>query len=96
MVCTGHHVYPNIPKFPGMHKFKGHILHSHDYKTPDFCTDKKVVVVGKFLIRIHLSGFFLLIIKHDIYLFVHMRNGCKKYSVSLGLSYSYKTCRSLN
>ncbi|XP_076308580.1 uncharacterized protein LOC143223999 [Tachypleus tridentatus] len=46
MVCTGHHVFPHIPSFPGMEKFKGKILHTHSYKKPDGFSDKKVVVVG--------------------------------------------------
>ncbi|XP_076333899.1 flavin-containing monooxygenase 5-like [Tachypleus tridentatus] len=46
MVCTGHHVYPDIPLFPGIEKFKGKVIHTHSYKKPDGFSDKKVVIVG--------------------------------------------------
>ncbi|XP_013791917.1 dimethylaniline monooxygenase [N-oxide-forming] 5-like [Limulus polyphemus] len=46
MVCSGHHVYPQIPTFPGMESFKGKVLHTHDYKKPDGLGDKKIVIVG--------------------------------------------------
>ncbi|KAJ1172155.1 hypothetical protein NDU88_004005 [Pleurodeles waltl] len=46
MVCTGHHVYPNIPAFPGIDKFKGQHFHSRNYKSPDGYQGKKVLVVG--------------------------------------------------
>lgn len=44
MLCNGHHAKPYIPpQWPGQDKFKGRILHSHDYKDPnkgfiDSCT----------------------------------------------------------
>lgn len=31
-VCSGNYFKPNIPQFPGMEKFKGTQLHSHDYR----------------------------------------------------------------
>ncbi|XP_076307472.1 flavin-containing monooxygenase 5-like [Tachypleus tridentatus] len=46
LVCIGHHVYPHVPTFPGMEKFKGKILHTHSYKKPDGFSDKKIVIVG--------------------------------------------------
>lgn len=62
MVCSGHHVYPRIPQFPGQDKFQGtsdalltqvwlcfttgEIHHTHSYKTPDKYENKNVVVVG--------------------------------------------------
>lgn len=46
MVCTGHHVEPNLPHFEGQERFRGKILHSHDYKVPRGLEDKVVVVVG--------------------------------------------------
>ncbi|XP_065530034.1 flavin-containing monooxygenase 5-like [Lathamus discolor] len=48
LVCTGHHTEAHLPlsTFPGINNFKGHYIHSRDYKdTRDF-TDKRVVVVG--------------------------------------------------
>ncbi|XP_067118653.1 flavin-containing monooxygenase 5-like [Centruroides vittatus] len=46
MVCTGHHVFPNIPTFAGQEKFRGRITHTHSYKTPNEFEGKRVVVVG--------------------------------------------------
>ena len=46
MVCTGHHIKPNIPIFKDQDKFKGEILHTHSYKEPNRFSDKRVVVVG--------------------------------------------------
>nr|XP_020670364.1 dimethylaniline monooxygenase [N-oxide-forming] 3-like [Pogona vitticeps] len=48
MICSGHHVYPNIPRdsFPGLEKFKGSILHSREYKGPEKFKGKKVLVIG--------------------------------------------------
>ncbi|KAM6165874.1 flavin-containing monooxygenase 3 [Erethizon dorsatum] len=48
MVCSGHHVYPNIPKeaFPGLKDFKGKCFHSRDYKEPGIWKGKRVLVIG--------------------------------------------------
>ncbi|GFT56997.1 dimethylaniline monooxygenase 5 [Nephila pilipes] len=46
MVCIGHHVFPNIPTFPGQYKFKGSIIHSHSIKSCERFNGQKVVVVG--------------------------------------------------
>lgn len=46
MICSGHHVYPIIPKFLGQEEFKGTIIHTHSYKKPAGFEDKRVVVVG--------------------------------------------------
>ncbi|XP_012513247.1 PREDICTED: dimethylaniline monooxygenase [N-oxide-forming] 3 isoform X1 [Propithecus coquereli] len=48
MVCSGHHVYPNIPEesFPGLKHFKGKCLHSRDYKEPGVFKGKRVLVIG--------------------------------------------------
>ncbi|KAF6292879.1 flavin containing dimethylaniline monooxygenase 4 [Rhinolophus ferrumequinum] len=48
MVCTGHFLNPRLPleSFPGIHKFKGHILHSQEYKFPECFRDKRVLVIG--------------------------------------------------
>ncbi|XP_062989528.1 flavin-containing monooxygenase 3 [Elgaria multicarinata webbii] len=48
MICSGHHVYPNIPvkSFPGLEKFKGSVFHSRDYKGPEKFKGKKVLVIG--------------------------------------------------
>ncbi|XP_063796080.1 flavin-containing monooxygenase 3-like isoform X1 [Pseudophryne corroboree] len=48
LVCTGHHVYPNLPlqSFPGIEKFKGKYMHNRDYKKPADFAGKRVLVVG--------------------------------------------------
>ncbi|XP_074641984.1 flavin-containing monooxygenase 5-like [Tubulanus polymorphus] len=46
MICTGHHVYPHIPNLPGLNKFKGEVIHTHDYKRPESYSDKKVLIIG--------------------------------------------------
>lgn len=46
MVCNGHLHEPNIPKFPGLDKFKGKVLHTHDYKTFHGYEGKRILIVG--------------------------------------------------
>ncbi|XP_044295297.1 flavin-containing monooxygenase 5-like isoform X1 [Varanus komodoensis] len=48
LVCTGHHTNAHLPldTFPGIAEFKGRYFHSHDYKSPDEFTGKRVIVVG--------------------------------------------------
>ncbi|XP_045839149.1 putative dimethylaniline monooxygenase [N-oxide-forming] 6 isoform X1 [Meles meles] len=48
MICSGHHVYPNLPtdSFPGLHGFQGRYLHSRDYKDPEAFKGKRVLVIG--------------------------------------------------
>ncbi|XP_076315926.1 flavin-containing monooxygenase 5-like [Tachypleus tridentatus] len=46
MVFTGHHVFPYIPTFLEIEKFKGKVLNTHSYKKPDGYDAKKVVIVG--------------------------------------------------
>uniref|UniRef100_A0ACB8F3C9 Dimethylaniline monooxygenase n=2 Tax=Sphaerodactylus townsendi TaxID=933632 RepID=A0ACB8F3C9_9SAUR len=48
MVCSGHHVYPNIPTddFAGIEKFKGRYFHNREYKGPEKFRGKKVLVIG--------------------------------------------------
>ncbi|CAG2116707.1 unnamed protein product, partial [Medioppia subpectinata] len=46
MICTGHHVQPQVPTFKDQHLFNGQIVHTHSYKRPDPYVDKRVVVVG--------------------------------------------------
>ncbi|XP_008586860.1 PREDICTED: dimethylaniline monooxygenase [N-oxide-forming] 3 [Galeopterus variegatus] len=48
MICSGHHVYPNLPKesFPGLKRFKGKCFHSRDYKEPEVFKGKRVLVIG--------------------------------------------------
>nr|XP_045732133.1 flavin-containing monooxygenase 3 isoform X2 [Mirounga angustirostris] len=48
LICSGHHVYPNLPKesFPGLKLFKGKCLHSQEYKEPGIFKGKRVLVLG--------------------------------------------------
>uniref|UniRef100_A0A7N4PJY8 Dimethylaniline monooxygenase [N-oxide-forming] 3 n=1 Tax=Sarcophilus harrisii TaxID=9305 RepID=A0A7N4PJY8_SARHA len=48
MICTGHHVYPNLPKdnFSGLKEFKGKYFHSREYKGPEEFKGKRVLVIG--------------------------------------------------
>ncbi|XP_076315927.1 flavin-containing monooxygenase 5-like [Tachypleus tridentatus] len=46
MVCTDHHVFPCIPTFLEIAKFKGTVLLTLSYKKPDGYNGKKVVIVG--------------------------------------------------
>ncbi|KAM4722713.1 flavin-containing monooxygenase 3-like [Rhinophrynus dorsalis] len=48
LICTGHHVYPNLPlqSFPGIDKFKGQYMHNRGYKVPEHYAGKRVLVVG--------------------------------------------------
>ncbi|KAE9548752.1 hypothetical protein FO519_008043 [Halicephalobus sp. NKZ332] len=47
IIAVGHHAKPHIPDpWPGQNKFKGTILHSHEYKDHKNFEDKVTVVVG--------------------------------------------------
>ncbi|XP_069401748.1 dimethylaniline monooxygenase [N-oxide-forming] 4 isoform X2 [Ovis canadensis] len=48
MVCTGHFLNPRLPleSFPGIHRFKGQILHSQEYKMPAGFQGKRILVIG--------------------------------------------------
>ncbi|XP_068096026.1 flavin-containing monooxygenase 3-like isoform X2 [Hyperolius riggenbachi] len=48
LICSGHHVYPNLPlhSFPGIETFKGQYMHNRDYKYPEQYVGKRVLVVG--------------------------------------------------
>ncbi|XP_074078092.1 putative dimethylaniline monooxygenase [N-oxide-forming] 6 isoform X2 [Macrotis lagotis] len=48
LICSGHHVYPNLPvdSFPGLAKFQGSYIHSRDYKGPEAFKGKRVLVIG--------------------------------------------------
>ncbi|XP_066117229.1 putative dimethylaniline monooxygenase [N-oxide-forming] 6 [Saccopteryx bilineata] len=48
MICSGHHVYPNLPNgsISGLDHFQGHCLHSRDYKGSEAFKGKRVLVIG--------------------------------------------------
>ena len=45
-VCSGHFSTPSIPDFPGLDKFPGRTLHSHDFRSADEFAGKDVLCVG--------------------------------------------------
>lgn len=46
MVCNGHLHEPNMPTFPGLDRFKGKVMHTHDFKTFHGYEGKRILVVG--------------------------------------------------
>ncbi|XP_069119138.1 dimethylaniline monooxygenase [N-oxide-forming] 2-like [Argopecten irradians] len=46
IVCNGHLSIPNVPRFAGLDKFKGKVIHTHDYKDYRGFEGKRVLVVG--------------------------------------------------
>ncbi|XP_013413360.1 dimethylaniline monooxygenase [N-oxide-forming] 5-like [Lingula anatina] len=46
IICTGHHAKKHEPSFPGQEKFRGKIIHTHDYRDHKGYEDKRVVVIG--------------------------------------------------
>jgi len=46
MVCNGHYSVPVIPTIPGIEKFSGSFIHSHDYRTPEQYQGESVLILG--------------------------------------------------
>uniref|UniRef100_T1JB49 Flavin-containing monooxygenase n=1 Tax=Strigamia maritima TaxID=126957 RepID=T1JB49_STRMM len=46
LVCSGPHVDPYIPSFPGLDKFEGKKIHTKSYRIPNEYVDKRVLVIG--------------------------------------------------
>lgn len=46
IVGNGHFSKPSMPNFPGEDRFKGTIIHSHDYREPEPFKNRRVLVVG--------------------------------------------------
>ncbi|OWF42938.1 Dimethylaniline monooxygenase [N-oxide-forming] 2 [Mizuhopecten yessoensis] len=46
IVCNGHLYTRNVPTFPGLDKFKGKVMHTHDYKDFHGFEGKRILVVG--------------------------------------------------
>ncbi|ESO82679.1 hypothetical protein LOTGIDRAFT_177635 [Lottia gigantea] len=46
IVCNGHYSDPIYPSLPGIEKFKGEIIHSHNYRDEESMRDKVVMVLG--------------------------------------------------
>ncbi|PIN20862.1 Flavin-containing monooxygenase [Handroanthus impetiginosus] len=45
VVCNGHHTQPRVADFPGMEKWPGKQLHSHNYRVPEPFQDQAIIVV---------------------------------------------------
>ncbi|XP_077595950.1 uncharacterized protein LOC144212177 [Stigmatopora nigra] len=45
-VCSGHYSEADVPDVPGLQNFKGRILHSHAYRSPESFSSLSVVVLG--------------------------------------------------
>lgn len=46
LIATGHYVLPIKPDFPGLSKFKGPIVHTHEYKDYTGYEQKNVLIIG--------------------------------------------------
>jgi dimethylaniline monooxygenase (N-oxide forming) len=46
LACHGHLNEPNIPKFQGLEKFKGKVIHTHDYKDFYGYEGKRILLIG--------------------------------------------------
>jgi len=46
IVATGHFSYPSLPYYPGIEKYCGRVLHSHDFRNAEEFKDQIVVIVG--------------------------------------------------
>ncbi|KAJ3588644.1 hypothetical protein NHX12_009498 [Muraenolepis orangiensis] len=45
-VCSGHYSDPCLPDIPGIEHFKGTVMHSHSYRSPEPYSGQSVVVLG--------------------------------------------------
>ena len=46
VVANGHFTKPRFPPLPGMEKFSGRILHSHNYRTPEPFANQRIALLG--------------------------------------------------
>ena len=46
VVATGHFSVANIPTFPGVGRFPGRVLHSHDFRDAAHFTGKRMLLIG--------------------------------------------------
>ncbi|KAI5082142.1 hypothetical protein GOP47_0001885 [Adiantum capillus-veneris] len=46
VICNGHYFQPKLPLIPGIEKWPGTQLHSHNYRVPQPFADQIVVVIG--------------------------------------------------
>lgn len=45
-VCTGTNNFPCVQRFPGQDDFKGELVHTEDYRTPERFAGKRVLIIG--------------------------------------------------
>ncbi len=45
-VCNGHYSQPRVPVLPGMGRFPGTLMHSHNYRTPEPFSGQRVALLG--------------------------------------------------
>lgn len=46
LLFYSHYALPLYPTIPGMEEFKGQVVHSHDYRSPEVFRGKRVVCLG--------------------------------------------------
>ncbi|KAK3602192.1 hypothetical protein CHS0354_004708 [Potamilus streckersoni] len=46
LICTGHHADKHMPMISGLDRFKGKVIHSHDYKDSRGYEGKRIVIIG--------------------------------------------------
>lgn len=46
IVATGHFWAPNVPEFPGVETYTGHIMHAHDFRGAEAYQDLDILLVG--------------------------------------------------
>ncbi|XP_006843639.2 flavin-containing monooxygenase FMO GS-OX-like 3 [Amborella trichopoda] len=46
VVCSGHYAEPRIAEVPGVERWPGEQIHSHNYRIPEPFQDKVVIVIG--------------------------------------------------
>lgn len=46
LVCNGHNAMPIFPNIPGMDKFDGIQIHSHDYRVPENYKNMNILIIG--------------------------------------------------
>ncbi|KAL2511460.1 Flavin-containing monooxygenase FMO GS-OX-like 3 [Abeliophyllum distichum] len=56
VVCNGHHTQPRIADIPGIEKWHGKQIHSHNYRVPEPFQDQVVVVIGDSASSNDISG----------------------------------------
>ena len=50
MVYTGHYSTPFVPTYPGVEKFPGRVMHSHDFRDACEFEGKRLLVVSTMIL----------------------------------------------